>query len=51
MSKIRELRKLGQSIWYDYIQRSFITSGDLEDLPTLSFGVPSRPATSRQRLI
>ncbi len=32
MSKIRELADLGQSIWYDYIRRSFITSGELKAL-------------------
>lgn len=32
MSKIKELADLGQSIWYDYIRRSFITSGELESL-------------------
>jgi len=32
MSKIKELTELGQSIWYDYIRRSFITSGELKTL-------------------
>jgi transaldolase len=32
MSRIKELSKLGQSIWYDYIRRSFITSGELKSL-------------------
>ena len=32
MSKIKELAGLGQSIWYDYIRRSFITSGELRSL-------------------
>ncbi len=32
MSRINELTKLGQSIWYDYIRRSFITSGELKAL-------------------
>jgi len=30
MSKIKELAHLGQSIWFDYIRRSFITSGELK---------------------
>ncbi len=30
MSKIKELNKLGQSIWSDYIRRAFITSGELQ---------------------
>lgn len=32
MSRIKDLAKLGQSIWYDYIRRSFITSGELKAL-------------------
>jgi len=32
MTKIHEIAKLGQSIWYDYIQRSLITSGELQKL-------------------
>lgn len=30
MNKIYELAQLGQSLWIDYIRRSFITSGDLQ---------------------
>lgn len=29
MSRLKALRKLGQSIWLDYVQRSLITSGEL----------------------
>lgn len=32
MSRIKDLAKLGQSIWYDYIRRSFLTSGELKAL-------------------
>jgi transaldolase/glucose-6-phosphate isomerase len=32
MTKIQEIYELGQSIWYDYIQRSLLTSGKLEKL-------------------
>ncbi|MFA9408425.1 MAG: transaldolase, partial [Candidatus Dadabacteria bacterium] len=32
MSKIKELTELGQSIWYDYIRRSFLTRGELKAL-------------------
>ena len=32
MSRIQELTELGQSIWYDYIRRSFLTSGELKAL-------------------
>lgn len=30
MTKIQDLYKLGQSIWIDYIRRSFISSGELQ---------------------
>jgi len=30
MSKIHDLARLGQSVWYDYIRRSFMTSGELK---------------------
>ena len=32
MSKLHELARLGQAIWFDYIRRSFITSGELQNL-------------------
>jgi len=32
MGKLNELAGLGQAVWYDYIRRSFITSGDLQTL-------------------
>ncbi|UCF99104.1 MAG: transaldolase [Spirochaetaceae bacterium] len=32
MNKLRELAKLGQSIWLDFIRRSFIDSGELKSL-------------------
>ncbi|UCF30533.1 MAG: bifunctional transaldolase/phosoglucose isomerase [bacterium] len=32
MNNIQKAHKLGQSIWLDYIRRSFITSGELNDL-------------------
>lgn len=32
MTKIYEIYQLGQSIWYDYIQRSLMTSGKLQQL-------------------
>ena len=32
MSNIKDLAKLGQSIWYDYIRRSFLTKGELNAL-------------------
>ncbi|RME01708.1 MAG: bifunctional transaldolase/phosoglucose isomerase, partial [Calditrichaeota bacterium] len=45
MSKLQELAKLGQSIWYDYIRRAFITSGELQGLIDLGLrGVTSNPS-------
>lgn len=32
MSKLHELALQGQAIWFDYIRRSFITSGELQNL-------------------
>jgi len=32
MSKLKQLANLGQSIWFDYIRRSFIANGDLQAL-------------------
>jgi transaldolase/glucose-6-phosphate isomerase len=32
MTKLHELAQLGQSIWLDYIRRSFISSGELQQL-------------------
>jgi len=45
MSKLHEIAKLGQSIWYDYIRRSFITSGELQSLIDRGLrGVTSNPS-------
>ncbi len=45
MTKIHELADLGQAIWLDYIRRSFITSGGLQDLIDKGVrGVTSNPA-------
>jgi transaldolase/glucose-6-phosphate isomerase len=45
MSKLHDLSKLGQSIWYDYIRRSFITSGELKSLVDGGLrGVTSNPS-------
>jgi transaldolase len=32
MTKLHELAELGQSVWYDYIRRDFLNSGELEAL-------------------
>ncbi len=45
MSKLAELKKLGQSVWFDYIRRSLITSGELADLIKKGVrGITSNPA-------
>jgi transaldolase/glucose-6-phosphate isomerase len=44
MSKIKELQKHGQSIWYDNIRRSMLTSGELQRLLDQGVtGVTSNP--------
>src|SRR5205085_1105661 len=45
-AKLREMQALGQSIWLDYIRRSFITSGELKKLIDEQGlrGVTSNPA-------
>ncbi|MGQ9667991.1 MAG: transaldolase, partial [Anaerolineae bacterium] len=44
MSKLQELAQLGQSIWLDYIRRSFIQSGDFATLIAQGLrGVTSNP--------
>ena len=32
MTKLNELADLGQAVWLDYVRRSFIHSGDLQEL-------------------
>ena len=46
MSKLHELSKLGQSIWYDNIRRGMITSGELQQMVESDglLGVTSNPA-------
>ena len=44
MTKLHQLADLGQAIWFDYIRRSFITSGDLQALIDEGLrGVTSNP--------
>lgn len=44
MSKLHELTQVGQAIWYDYIRRAFITSGELQALIESGVrGVTSNP--------
>ena len=45
MSKLAELEKLGQSVWFDFIRRSLITSGELKELIAKGVrGITSNPA-------
>ena len=45
MSKLAELQKLGQSVWFDFIRRSLITSGELKELISKGVrGITSNPA-------
>ncbi len=45
MTKLHELRELGQSVWFDYIRRSLITSGELQALIDKGIrGITSNPA-------
>ncbi len=45
MTKVHELAKIGQAIWLDYIQRSLITSGELQALVDKGLrGMTSNPA-------
>lgn len=51
MSKMKELQKLGQSIWLDYISRDLIQSGGLQDLVDRGLmGVTSNPAIFQKAL-
>ena len=44
MGKLKDLRKLGQSIWLDYISRELIKSGELKALIKAGVrGVTSNP--------
>jgi transaldolase len=45
MARLEELADLGQSIWYDYIRRFFLTRGELKKLVEMGLrGVTSNPA-------
>jgi len=45
MTKINELAELGQAIWLDYIQRSFLASGEMQTLIDLGVrGMTSNPS-------
>lgn len=45
MTKLHDLRELGQSVWFDYIRRSLVTSGELQALIEKGIrGITSNPA-------
>lgn len=45
MTKLHELAELGQAIWLDYIRRSFIDTGELENLIRMGLrGMTSNPS-------
>ena len=45
MTRVQELAGLGQSIWFDYIRREFMLSGEFQDLIDAGVtGVTSNPA-------
>ena len=45
MTKLNELTNVGQAIWYDYIRKEFILSGELEELIHQGLmGLTSNPA-------
>ena len=51
MSKLLELEKLGQSVWFDFIRRSLITSGELKALIDEGVrGITSNPAIFEQAI-
>ena len=51
MTNLNDLAQLGQAVWYDYIRRSFITSGELAELIALGVrGVTSNPSILEQAI-
>ena len=51
MSKLNELEKLGQSVWFDFIRRSLITSGELQALIDKGVrGITSNPAIFKKAI-
>ncbi len=45
MADLKNISKLGQSIWYDYIRRQFVTKGELKNLIDIGLrGVTSNPS-------
>lgn len=52
MSKLHQLAQLGQAIWLDYIERSFLTTGKLQELIELGLrGMTSNPTIFEKAII
>jgi len=51
MSKIKELNQAGQSVWFDYIERSMVSSGELAEIVEEGItGVTSNPSIFQQAI-
>jgi transaldolase len=52
MTKMHEVAELGQSIWLDFIRRSFITSGELQELIDAGLrGITSNPSIFEKAIV
>ncbi|MBW2139313.1 MAG: transaldolase, partial [Deltaproteobacteria bacterium] len=52
MTKLLKLLELGQSVWYDYIRRSFILSGELQALVDRAVrGITSNPSIFQKAIV
>jgi transaldolase len=52
MTKMHEVAELGQSIWLDFIRRSFITSGKLQELIDAGLrGITSNPSIFEKAIV
>jgi transaldolase len=52
MTKVHDLAEFGQAIWYDYIRRSLITSGELKALVDEGLrGVTSNPTIFEKAIV
>jgi hypothetical protein len=52
MTKLHQVAELGQSIWLDFIRRSFITSGELQELIDTGLrGMTSNPSIFEKAIV
>ncbi len=52
MTKLHELAAIGQAVWYDYIRRALMTSGDLQRLLDLGVrGMTSNPTIFEKAIV